>query len=57
MNITYGELFLLVWAVLATFLSVTRGAELRGLKGFVLQMVNNPNIYNQLRDKFKGETQ
>ena len=55
MNITYGELFLLVWATLATSMAITRGAELRGIKGFVLQMVHNPNLYNQLRDKVKGE--
>lgn len=54
MNITYGELFLLVWAILATFLAVTRGAELRGLKGFVWKLVEDPSIYNQLRDKVKG---
>lgn len=54
MNITYGELFLLVWATLATSMAITRGAELRGIKGFVLQMVHNPNLYNQLRDKVTG---
>lgn len=54
MNITYGELFLLVWAILATVLAVTRGAELRGIKGFVWKMVEDPSIYNQLRDKIKG---
>ena len=54
MNISYAELFLLVWAILATFLAVTRGAELRGIKGFVWKMVEDPAIYNQLRNKVKG---
>ena len=54
MSITYGELFLLVWAILATFLAVTRGAELRGIKGFVLKMCADPAIYNELRNKIKG---
>lgn len=54
MTLSLAEVFLIVWAVMATFLSVTRGVELRGLKGFIAQMVSDPKLYNDLRDRMKG---
>ena len=54
MTITYAELFLIAWATLTTFLAVSRGAELRGLKGFIAKMIADPSVYNALRNKMNG---
>lgn len=60
MEITMTELFLFVWATLATGYALKYQAEFRAARRFAIALIDNPKMYSEITksiDSIKKEAQ